>query len=259
MIRVENVWHHYGIRPILKNVSLQVEAGQLVALMGPNGMGKSTLLVLIGGLLSPLKGYVEIDGLKRRSSIEAEKAIRKKMVYLPDQPYLPPDVTGREYVLAIGRLYDVEEQRLMEQTDKLLAVFDLDKNADSAIQSYSTGQQKKIGICAALATEAPILILDEPFSGGLDSSALLALSKILKELAERKDVTVVMAVPVPELVEPLAHKIAVIADGQILACDNADGLRKQTGCKGSLLQVLESLIHPKSQANIDSYLGKDQQ
>lgn len=254
MIRVENVWHHYGIRPILKNVSLHVEEGQLVALMGPNGMGKSTLLALIGGLLSPLKGSVIIDGLKRRSSIEAEKAIRRKMVYLPDRPFLPPDVTGREYVLAIGRLSDVEEERLMEQAERLLSIFNLDKNADSPISSYSTGQQKKVGVCAALATEAPILVMDEPFSGGLDSSALLALSKILKNLADRKDVTVVMAVPVPELVEPLAHKIAVIADGQIVACDSADGLRRQTACSGSLLEVLECLIHPNSDEFISEYL-----
>ncbi|MHC4951768.1 MAG: ABC transporter ATP-binding protein [Planctomycetota bacterium] len=256
MIKVENVWHHYGIRPILKNVSLHVEEGELVALMGPNGMGKSTLLALIGGLLSPLKGYVEIDGLKRRSSIEAEKAIRKKMVYLPDRPYLPSNISGREYVLSIGRLYDVEEQRLMEQTDRLLEIFDLDKIGDSTISSYSTGQEKKIGICAALATEAPILVLDEPFSGGLDSSALLALSQILKKLAERKDVTVIMAVPVPELVEPLAHKIAVIANGQIIACDSADGLRQQTGCSGSLLEVLEALVHPKAKSHIDDYLER---
>ena len=256
MIRVEKVWHHYGIRPVLKNVSLHVGKGELVAVMGPNGMGKSTLLALIGGLLSPLKGYVEIDGLRRRSSIEAEIAIRKKMVYLPAQAYLPPDVTGREYLLAIGRLYDVEEERLMQQTDKLLAIFDLDKHADSIIQSYSTGQQKKVSVCSALITEAPVLILDEPFSGGLDSSALLALSKIFKKLAERNDVTVVMAVPVPELVEPLAHKIAIIADGQILACDSAEGLRRQTGCMGSLLEVLEALIHPKAQASIDDYLER---
>ena len=148
MIRVEKVWHHYGVRPVLKDVSLHIEQGELVAVMGPNGMGKSTLLALIGGLLSPLKGYVEIDGLRRRSSIDAEKAIRKKVVYLPDRSYLPPDVTGREYLLAIGRLYEVEEQRLMEQVEILLSIFDLDKNADSTIQSYSTGQQKKISICS---------------------------------------------------------------------------------------------------------------
>jgi ABC-type multidrug transport system ATPase subunit len=143
MIRVEKVWHHYGVRPVLKNVSLHVERGELVTVMGPNGMGKSTLLALIGGLLSPLKGYVEIDGLRRRSSIKAEKAIRKKVVYLPDRAYLPPDVTGREYLLAIGRLYDVEEERLMEQTETLLTIFDLDKQADSTVQSYSTVAAEK--------------------------------------------------------------------------------------------------------------------
>lgn len=256
MIKVAGVWHHYGVRPVLKDVSLHVECGQLVAVMGPNGMGKSTLLALIGGLLWPLKGFVEINGKRRRSSIEAEIAIRKKLVYLPDRPFLPPDSTGREFLLAVGRLYDVGERRLMTHADQLLEVFDLARQADSPIRSYSTGQQKKIGICSALITEAPILILDEPFSGGLDSSALLALSRILKSLADRRDVTVVMAVPVPELVEGLAHKIAIVSDGRIIACDTFDGLRKQTGCTGSLNEVLESLIHPGVFENIDKYLKR---
>ena len=67
MINVVNVWHHYGIKPILRDVSLKVEPGELVAVMGPNGMGKSTLLGLMGGVLWPIKGYVEIAGHRRRS------------------------------------------------------------------------------------------------------------------------------------------------------------------------------------------------
>jgi ABC-type multidrug transport system ATPase subunit len=113
-------------------------------------------------------------------------------------------------------------------------------------------------MCSALVTEAPILILDEPFSGGLDSSALLALGEVLKRLADRKDVTVVMAVPVPELVESLAHKIAIIAHGEILAYDTADGLRKTAGCTGPLPEVLEKLIHPDVFENIESYLQRRQ-
>ena len=221
MIKIVDVWHHYGIRPILQNVSLHVKPGQLVAVMGPNGMGKSTLLALIAGVLCPLKGYVEIAGLKRRSSIENEIEIRKKLVYLPDDPYLPDTSTGREYLLAVGRLYEIEDEHLMGHVDSLLELFDLDKQGNSPIRSYSTGQKKKIGICSALVTGAPIMVLDEPFSGGLDSAALLALSRILKNLADRKDVTVVMAVPVPELVEPIAHKIAIVAEGKILAYDTA--------------------------------------
>jgi ABC-type multidrug transport system ATPase subunit len=222
--------------------------------MGPNGMGKTTLLALMGGVLWPIKGRVEIDGHRRRNSVAEEIEIRKKVVYLPDNPYLPLYSTGREFLLAVGRLYEVEEEHLMDHAEQLLKLFDLDENANAPIRSYSTGQKKKVGICSALVTEAPIMILDEPFSGGLDSSALLALSQVLKRLADRKDVTVVMAVPVPELVESLAHKIAIIAHGQILAYDTADGLRKMAGCAGALSEVLERLIHPDVLKNIERYL-----
>jgi ABC-2 type transport system ATP-binding protein len=254
MINVVNIWHHYGVKPILKNVSLEVKTGDLVAVMGPNGMGKSTLLALMAGVLWPIKGYVEVDGHRRRSSVEEEIEIRRKVLYLPDSPYLPLHSTGREFMLALGRLYGVEEERLMGHSEQLLKLFDLDESADSPIRTYSTGQKKKVGICAALVAETPILILDEPFSGGLDSSALLALSHVLKRLAARNDVTVVMAVPVPELVEGLADKIAIIAHGQILAYDTLDGLRRTAGSTGPLSEVFEKLIHPDVLENIEKYL-----
>jgi ABC-type multidrug transport system ATPase subunit len=93
-----------------------------------------------------------------------------------------------------------------------------------------------------LVTEAPILILDEPFTGGLDPAAILALGRVLKHLAEREDMTVLMASQIAEMVEPLAHRIAILEGTQVKAYDTLDGLRAKTGCSGSLPEVFENLV-----------------
>lgn len=258
MIKVVDVYHHYGVRASLRDVNLHVIPGELLCVMGPNGMGKTTLLGVMAGVLPAIKGYVEVDGLRRRASVEDERAIREKVVYLPDSPWAPLNTPGLEFLLAVGRLYRVEEDRLFDHAERLLELFDLADKADSPIRSYSTGQRKKIGICSALITDAPIMILDEPFSGGLDSSALRALQRVLKHLAGRADVTIVMAVPVPELVEDLADRIAVLKAGRVVACDTADGLREQTGITGSLSDVLETFVH-EDVNKIDRYLQGQQQ
>lgn len=253
MIRVVDVIQHYGVRPVLRGVNLEVKDGELLALMGPNGMGKTTLLSVMAGVLWPQRGYVEIDGMRRRSSEENELTIRKKVAYLPADAWLPVGHTGREFLLAVGRLYDVEDLRLMEHVDRLLELFDLADKGDSPIGSYSTGQSKKIALASAFVTEAPILILDEPFSGGLDPAGIIALKSLLARLAQGDQVTIVIATPVPEIVEELADRIAIIADGQIEACDTVAGLRDQTGCPGSLQDVLEKMLSPATREHIEDY------
>ena len=113
MIRVVDISHHYGVKPVLSHVNFDVPTGELVAVMGPNGVGKSTLLSIIAGLMAPAKGHVEINGLHRRANEETELQIRRQMVFLPDQPWLPEFKTGRECLMAIGQLYDVDDERLM--------------------------------------------------------------------------------------------------------------------------------------------------
>lgn len=256
MIKVVDVSHHYGIRPVLSHVNLHVPAGQLVALMGPNGVGKSTLLGIVAGLMAPAKGCVEINGLRRRATEQSELAIRRQLVFLPDHPWLPEFKTGREWLLAVGQMHDVDPDRLMDHTERLLELFQLAEKGDSPIRAYSNGQKKKISICGALVTEAPIMVLDEPFTGGLDPSAILALRRVLKHLADRKDVTVLMASQIPEMVEHLAHQIAVLSGTRLIACDTLDGLRAQTGCFGTLPEVFENLVHPQTLDHIESYFRR---
>ena len=254
VIHVEGLVQHYGVRPVLKNIRFDVPAGQLAAVMGPNGMGKSTLLAAMGGLLTPQKGFIEIDGHRRRRTEEEELAVRRITYYLPADPWFPRVLSGREYLLAVGKIYSVDEERLLDHIDRLFLLFNLKEMEDAAISSYSTGQAKKLALAGVLVSDAKVLLLDEPFAGGLDPSGLLAARKVLKALAERQDVTVCLATPVPEFVEALAHKVLVLREGELCFDGSIEELRRQTGVEGDLEEVLERLISPQTLEHVEHYL-----
>lgn len=259
MIDVVGVTQHYGIRPVLRDIHLHVDRGELVAVLGPNGMGKTTLLAVMAGVLWPQRGYVEFDGLRRRRSVEDELQIRKQVVYLPDHPWLPKNRTGREFLLGVGRLYDIEDDRLMDHVDRLLELFDLAEEGDWPIRSYSNGQQHKVAVCSALVTEAPVMLLDEAFSGGLDPAGILALTRVLQYMTRQKGSTVVMSTPIPELVEEMANRVVVLREGRIVALDTLEGLRQRTECRGPLSEVLGRLIHPQTMENLERYFEERDQ
>ena len=253
MIELIDVTQHYGIRPVLKRINLRIERGEITVVVGPNGMGKSTLLAVMAGVLAPQHGHAAIDGVRRRQSVDEELAIRRAVVYLPDQPWLPAMRTGREFLLSVGRLYDVGDGRLMDHVERLLSLFDLTDQGDSPIRSLSAGQQKKIALCSALATDVPVLLLDEPFSGGLDPAGILALKRILRHKVKEQQGTVVLTSPVPEIVEEIADRIVILRDGEVLAADTLEGLRRLTGQAGSLGAILERLLHPETAQKLKDY------
>jgi ABC-type multidrug transport system ATPase subunit len=177
-------------------------------------------------------------------------------VYLPDHHWLPVNRTGREFLLAVGNLYDTEIDPLIGHVDRLLSLFQLTKEGDWPIRSYSNGQKKKIALAAALVTRAPILLLDEPFGGGLDPAGILALREVLRRLGSQPDQTIVMTAPAPELVEELAHKVLVLRDGRVAAFDDLEGLRRLTGCSGTLTEVLARFIHPETLDQVERYFAE---
>ena len=256
MIKVHQLTHHYGIRPILCDINFQIEKGELVVLLGPNGSGKTTLLGCMGGTICPAKGHVEFDGVRRRARVDEEREIRKRIVYLPDNVWLPVASTGREFILAVGRLYDIDDFQLFDHADRLLKLFHMEEQGDSSISSYSTGQRKKIALASALITDAPYLLLDEPFSGGLDPAGIVAMKSVLKRLAADDEVTVVMTTPVPELVEELAHRIAIIRDGRLVAYATPQEIKEQSNAP-TFDEALQRLLYPETKDVVADYFGED--
>ncbi|MGE3181492.1 MAG: ABC transporter ATP-binding protein [Phycisphaerae bacterium] len=254
MISLQNVSHHYGVAPVLRNVSLDIPSGELLTVMGPNGMGKSTLLQIAAGIVHPATGAAVIDGMTRRSSEEAELEIRQRVCYLPDRSWLPGRMTVREYCIEVGRLYAVPFDALFDHVSQLLQLFSLERKSEAALATLSQGQRKKAALCAMLATEAPILVLDEPFSGGLDPAGIFALRHVLRRLADREDVTILMATPVPELVEAVSHRVAIMRDGEIIAHDTIAVLRSRGGGE-SLEKSLDAIVHTETNEAVQTYFA----
>jgi ABC-2 type transport system ATP-binding protein len=257
MIELIGITQHYSVRPVLRDITLKLESGGVTAIVGPNGMGKSTLLGVMAGTLSPQRGEVKINGLVRRGIMEEELEIRRQVAYLPDQPWLPKNRTGREFLFGVGKLYSIDEARLLDHADRLLQLFQLEREGDWPIRSYSHGQKKKIALAATLITDCPILLLDEPFGGGLDPSGILALKEVLKRLARIPNRTIVMTAPDPSLVEELAQHILVLREGRIAAFDTAEGLRKLAGEGGALTDVIGRLTFPEALGAVENYFSEE--
>lgn len=255
MIRLQGIVQHYGVRPVLEELDLEIDGAGVTAIVGPNGMGKTTLLSVMAGVLSPQHGTVEINGLPRRSTPENELEIRRQAVFLPDRPWLPKHRTGREFLLSVGALYGIDTERLFGHIDRLFDLFNLTKEGDWPVRSYSNGQQKKLCLAAALVTEAKTLLLDEPFGGGLDPSGILALKRVLQRLTREQGYTVVLTAPAPELIEDLADRFVVLREGRVVAHDSIDGLRRETGIGGPLSDVLASLLNPETLEQIEEYFA----
>lgn len=253
MIEVVNVSHHYRLKPVLRHVNLRVNPGETVAIMGPNGTGKTTLMQIMAGLVAPIAGHVEVNGLRRRQTAEQELQIRRQTVWLPAEPWLPVGKSGREWLMAVGRVYQVSDERLMEHVPRLASLFNLEEQIDQSITSYSTGQRKKLALAAALVTDVPLMLLDEPFAGGLDPSGIIALKRVIQYHRTQRDRTIVMATPVPELVEEVADRIAMLREGRIVAFDTLANLRQQAGTEGRLDEVYERIASPHTLEKIESY------
>jgi ABC-2 type transport system ATP-binding protein len=205
---------------VVHNVTLTVRPGEIVGYLGPNGSGKTTTARMLSGLLEPSNGVVEYDGRDIRNDL---LVFRKRLGYVPEEPYLYPFLSGREYLELVGRLRELPEALLDSKIDGFLRLFNLSGAADQSIGSYSKGMRQKIVISAALLHDPDVVIFDEPETG-LDVNTTMMLRHLVRTLAARGK-AILYSSHILEVVEKVCDRIIVLQRGKVVADDSIARLR----------------------------------
>lgn len=182
MIEIKSLNKSYGKTSVLENVGLTVSEGSIFGLVGINGAGKSTLLRLVSGVLKPDAGAILVDG----EPVYESEAAKRKIFFLPDDPYYTANLSGRGLAELYKTFYDFDEQTYAEYLDK----FKL--NPKAPIRNFSKGMKRQIFVALALAVRPKYLLLDEAFDG-LDPLARMVFKRGLVGLIEEKKSAVIIS------------------------------------------------------------------
>ena len=226
----------YSGQHVVHDVNLAVRPGEVVGYLGPNGSGKTTTARMLAGLLEPSNGVVEYDGHDIRADLVA---YRRTLGYVPEEPYLYPFLSGREYLQLVGRLREMPEPLLEAKIDGFLQLFNLRHAADQSIASYSKGMRQKIVISAALMHDPDVVIFDEPETG-LDVTTTMMLRHLVRTLAGRGK-AILYSSHILEVVEKVCDRILVLHQGKVVADDTIERLRTKLS-RGSLEGVFAQLV-----------------
>ncbi|OIJ93273.1 ABC transporter ATP-binding protein [Streptomyces colonosanans] len=219
MVRVENVHKSYGQEAAavhaLRGVSFDIPRGELVALKGRSGSGKTTLLNVVGGLDTPDRGRVTVDGLDLSELGEdGLLALRRDRIGFVFQSFgLIPILTAAENVGVPMRMRRADVREREERVELLLSLVDLADHAAQRPGELSGGQQQRVAIARALANNPSLLIADEP-TGQLDAETGHAVMELLRAVVRSEQVTVLVATHDATLLD-LADRVLELRDGEI--------------------------------------------
>ena len=218
MLKLAHVSFSYGGNPILKDIDLEVEKGEMTALLGPNGSGKTTLLKLACGVLRPNEGEVHLDGspltsLKRR-------CVAQQVAMVPQQFFTPFAFTVREVVL-LGRtpfLRALADERSSDRhvVEKAMALMGVDDLKDRYFNELSGGERQKAVLAMALAQEPGLLLLDEP-TAHLDINYQVEITELVQRLNREQGLTVIAAMHDLNLAALYFDQLVLLKEGAIYA------------------------------------------
>ena len=228
MLELRRVSKYFSGIPAVDDVSFSARPGEVTGYLGPNGSGKSTTMKMITGLIEMTAGEILFEGKPIQDDLMGYK---RRMGYVPEEPYLYNHLSGSEYLTMVAELRDLPERESAEQIEGLLRLLSLHDDRHASISGYSKGMRQKVLIAAALLHNPDLVLLDEPFSG-LDVGSALVLRSLIQELARRGKVVLFSSHEL-DTVERVSSRVVILHRGKMVADDSIANLRS--------LMELESL------------------
>ena len=212
MLEVRGLTKRYNGLLAVNKVSFTVNRGEVVGYLGPNGSGKSTTVNIVVGLLEPSSGSILLDG---RSQGEDPISYRRRIGYVPEEPYLYTHLTATEYLTLVGCLRGMPQGRLDRNVPELLRLFLLWDSRYSTMAAYSKGMRQRVLLAAALLHNPDLLVLDEPFSG-LDVNASLLFRALLGMFAAEGRM-ILFSTHRFDMVEKVCSRAVILSAGRLAA------------------------------------------
>ena len=231
VISAHGLVKHFDGKPALDGIDLEVSKGTVLGLLGPNGAGKTTTVSVLTTLLRPDAGHAFVAGVDvLRHPAQVRRLIGVAGQYAAVDEYL----TGHENLQMVGELYQLRARDARRRSRELLDWFDLRDAADRPARTYSGGMRRRLDLAAALVVRPPVIFLDEPTTG-LDPHSRLMLWNVISTLAD-EGTTILLTTQYLEEADRLAHNIAVVDRGRVVASGRSDDLKARVG--GQRVEVI---------------------
>jgi len=220
LLEIESLTGGYTNKNVLKDVTFQVAKGEIVALIGLNGAGKSTTIKHIIGLMEPKKGSIKINGKTLQDNREE---YRRQFSFIPETPVLYEELTLDEHLRLTAMAYGISEKEYKERLPKLLTEFRMNKRLRWFPAHFSKGMKQKVMIMSAFLVEPELFIIDEPFVG-LDPLAIQSLLQLMKSRREAGS-GILMSTHILATAEKYCDRFIILHNGEVRAQGTIEELR----------------------------------
>lgn len=245
MIKIENVSKSYkkGTK-VIDNLNLEIKDGEIFGFLGPNGVGKTTTIKMMTGILETDEGDILIDNISiQKNPVEA----KKQFGFVPDSPDMFIKLKGIEYLNFVADIYEVPEEIREERIEKFAKKFGIYDSLNSKIQSYSHGMRQKIVIIGVLLHNPKNWIIDEPMTG-LDPTSTYELKNIMREHAKNGN-SVFFSTHILDVAERLCDRIGIINKGKLLFVGTYEDIKQQLQQDKSLEELYMEITKNEEENN----------